>query len=74
MCLYLIFFQASFFASQKSKKDDPSEKLSFVDFLKSLPIFHSVNVTELARMERDCPSAGYRYLISMIIMWSFRYS
>lgn len=47
-------------AQSKRRVGDAAENLSFVDFLKSLPVFHSVRVTDLADMERDCPSEAYR--------------
>lgn len=44
----------------KQRNSDVSENLSFVDFLKSLPAFHSVRVADLADMEAECPSSAYR--------------
>lgn len=39
---------------------DAAENLSFVDFMKSLPIFHSVGVSDISEMEAKCPSEAYR--------------
>lgn len=57
--------QVSWVQSQQHR-GDAAENLSFVDFLKSLPVFHSVRVADLAIMERDCPSEAYRYPIHRI--------
>lgn len=50
----------SSWVQSKQRRGDAAENLSFVDFLKSLPVFHSVRVADLADMERDCPSEAYR--------------
>lgn len=51
----------STWTQSKARSGDAAENLSFVDFLKSLPVFHSVRVADLSEMERDCPSEAYRY-------------
>ncbi len=46
--------------SRRQKGSNETEALSFVDFLKSLPIFHSLRVAEIEELEISCPCEAFR--------------